>query len=331
MSFRRFALLPCAVGALFLGHAHAALAWSCVAAATPAMTTTPGCLHGAPARSGDLLLVPRICRTTLQGKTFDRHTVDIRNGATGARVGQASLPPIEPKPGAPLGEVGQVLGGALPLLVYAGGIGAIDAKASRIELVFESETGLNAVARAGEVLALAEKMAPDKQFPKGGVEWTVLDYGSGEILGQLQLAGPPAEAVELRATSGAGMEATLYRSAGGKRMALVAQVRDAAGKATGAAMKAKVTEVPVVSRVPMVAGCALLAAADAVRADVAGLAVSEEAARNVAAPAPSGRAKVADPAACVAILQPDARGETFGWFTAAKGKAELRAARCQTP
>jgi len=308
------------------------LAWSCTAGDAPAMATTPGCVHGAPARSGDTLLIPRICRTSLQGKTFDRHTVDIRNATTGARVGQASLPPSEPKAGAPLAQVAQILGGPWPLLVHPGGIGAVDAKASRIEAVFESDSGLNAVARLGDVLTIVEKMLPDKQFPKGGLEWTVLDYGAGEMLGQLQLAGGPAEAVALKATTGGGIEAALYRSVAGKRFALIAQVIDSAGKhAADAAMRAKVVEVPGLSRPPAAAGCAVLATAAAIRVDVLGFSTSDDPARNAPAVASAGHASVTSASTCLAILEPDTRGDTFGWFAAAGGKAELRAVHCRNP
>ena len=305
-----------------------AWAWTCAAADLAAMTAAPGCVHGAPVRSGDLILVPRICRVVMGAKSLDRHTVDLRNAATGARVGQASLAPVDVVAGARMPAVANVLGGPLPLLLHGAGIGAIDTKSGHIESVFDSETGLLAVARAGEVLAIVEKMPPDKHFPKGGVEWTVLDYGSGELLGQLQVAGPDAEGVELRATAGKGLETTLLRRVGAKWVALVAVVRDQAGKnlAVDGALSAKLREAAAPTPVSGT-GCAVLAAAQALRADLPAFAVSEDPARGSAAAAAS-KVPVSATAACLALIEPDARGESFGWFAPAQGKAELRAVHC---
>lgn len=306
-----------------------AWAWTCAAAEQAAMTAAAGCVHGAPVRSAELVLVPRVCRIVMGAKTLDRHTVDVRNATTGARVGQASLAPVEVAAGSPMPAVANVLGGPLPLLVHGAGIGAIDTKSGHIESVFESDSGLLAVARAGEVLAIVEKMAPDKHFPKGGVEWTVLDYGSGELLGQLQVAGPDADGVELRVTAGKGLETTLLRKFGAKRVALVAAVRDQTGKnlAVDGALTAKARDAALPT-VGAGTGCAVLAPGDSVRGDLPAFSVAEDPARWSAA-ACTSKAAVSGTAACLALIEPDARGESFGWFAPAQGKAELRAVHCR--
>jgi len=201
---------------------------TCVFAATAALTLTPGCDYGVPVRSGAHLIVPRVCRLAVEGKHYDRHGVDVRDGATGARIGQAALPPVLVAPGRPMPRVGALLGGAYPLLVHHTGIAVIDAKAGRAEAVFEAPAGLVAVARRGEILAVAEVVPAEKGAP-AGLEWTVLDFGAGELLGQLQLEGTALTGLGLRGGAGTPLEAVLEREQQGRPIEWVAEIRNSSG------------------------------------------------------------------------------------------------------
>ena len=199
-----------------------------VAPASSPMAALAGCVHGAPVRQGDLILVPRVCHLTVNGVQLDRRTVDVRNGETGARVGQTSLPqaPVSPTQFSP----GTILPGDPPLLVYPGGIAAIDARANRAEVSFEPQGKLVGAARHGDLLFVAEQQPPDKNFANGSLALTVIDQEAGEVLGDLQIAGIALDSLALRTTQGKGVELALTRQEKGKPVELVAPLRDAAGK-----------------------------------------------------------------------------------------------------
>lgn len=312
----------------------AARTWTCTEApGGAAMAATAVCDYGAPARSGEHLLVPRVCRVPVQDKLYDRHGVDIRHGTTGARIGQASLPPLLAKPGSPLPVVGSVLGGADPLLVFAAGIAAIDPRAGRAEAVFEAETGLVAVARRNEVLAVVERLAPGGAFPRGGLEWTVLDYGAGVVLGQLQLAGTALDSLGVRGKTGLGLEAFLTRTDQGKAIEIVAEVLDAQGKpvAKDDVLTAKVrpvatTAVPARGS-PSATSCPSTPPALAILVGAGGLVVSADPARQRATPPTTEQAQAG--AGCLGVFEVNEKGHGFAWFAPDAGRRELRPVVCR--
>ncbi len=313
-----FLLLP--------GLAHA-LDCAPVPASAP-MAALPGCVHGAPVRQGDLILVPRVCHLVVSGASVDRRSVDVRHGDTGARVGAVSLPPapLPPEQFVP----GAVLPGDPPLLVYPTGIAAIDPRANRAEVSFDAEGKLVGVARLGDLLLVVEAQAPDKQFVTGSLALTVMDQDAGEVLGDLQLAGTALEAIALRPTTGKGAELVLTRQEKTQLVELVAPLRDAAGKSLvhKGALAARV--LPVKPLPPTPTGCALLATSHSALLAHAPVLVHDG--KLEVAP-PPGLAVVTTPPtdACAvvgALAGSGAEPIGMAWFDRA-GKPQLQAVRCK--
>jgi len=317
-----------------------AQAGECKPGSGTTIAALPNCDYGVPARSADLLLVPKICRTPVEGKLFERQAVEVRS-VTGARIGQAALPAVLVQEATPMPHPGVLLGGAYPLLVSANGIAVLDARAGRAELVYEPTGKLLGVARLGEVLAIVELIAPDEHFPNGAIEWTVLDYGASEVIGQLQLAGQDLDGLSLRPTAGGGIEAVLERQLPArakepaKKIEVVAQVRDGQGKtaAPGATLVAKVqTLTRVATRVASwtVAGpgqCGLLPPTTTILMGQPRLVVGSVEARSVKL---AGGESLAAPGpdACLAVQELDDKGNAWAWFRTTTGARELRPQRC---
>ncbi len=297
------------------------------------MAALPGCVHGAPVRQGDLILVPRVCRLSVEGTGVPKHeverrTVDVRNGETGARVAAVSLPmgPIAADQFVP----GTVLPGEPPLLVYPTGIAAIDPRANRAEVSFEAQGKLVGAARLGDLLLVVEAQAPDKTFGNGSLALTVIDQEAGEVLGDLQVAGMALDALALRGTTGKGAELALVRQEKGKSVELVAPLRDAAGKSLvkkGALAGRVQPFTPAVATPP---GCVLLPASSSALVARSLLTVRDgKLERDV----PGGLSVVTTPAtdACFAVgglAQTGAEQTGMAWFDRA-GKAQLQAVRCK--
>ena len=144
------------------------------------------CRYGAPVVVNRTLFVPKACRLPLAGKTIERHAVELRDATTGKKIGQASLP-AKPAHSAQAPAPGALIGGPYPLFVWSGGIAAIDVSSKRARVVFEPTGRLAGVARYGEVLSIVDRLPMSTKLPTGGLEWTVLDFGAGELLGQLHL------------------------------------------------------------------------------------------------------------------------------------------------
>ncbi|MFZ4580375.1 MAG: hypothetical protein ACOYOB_18480, partial [Myxococcota bacterium] len=217
-------LLP---GLLVLSPARAH-AWTCQPVAVAPMASMPGCDYGVPVRSEGRLLVPRVCRVDVGTQKVERHTVEVRNALTLERTLQASLPASPVREGRPMPAVGQILGGPYPLFVHAGGIAAIDARQGRLEPVFEPTGRMRGVARWGDVLALVEEL-PKAEGVEASLAWTILDYDSGQVLGEVPLAGTGLSALTVRKV-GDTIEAAVVRELKGQRGEWVAVVRDKDGK-----------------------------------------------------------------------------------------------------
>ena len=157
-----------------------------------------------PVVSGRHLLLPRVCRMPFEGRTVERHTVEIRDANHGRRLGQASLPPVD-APATPM-RVGGLLGGPYPLYVWSGGVALVHAGVRKLELALQPEHGVIAgFARGGEILAVAERQPPEAHFPSGSITWTVLDFGQGIELGSLQIAGSEVLAMGVEPPSAKGV------------------------------------------------------------------------------------------------------------------------------
>ena len=233
MSNRSYCLLVMLLACAPLSAARAGTAarptLTCKVAGKPIARASSACEHGLPAVIGRILLVPRACRIPMDGSAVDRHSIEIRDAKTGAKRGQTSLPARPADPKSPPPRVGALIAGAYPLYVFSGGIAAVDPGQRKAELVLESSTKLLAATRHGEVLGVVDTAAPSKTFPKGAVEWTVVDFGSSEMLGQVTVAGAGVDGLGFTA-SGAALEAWLLRKADGKAIELHAAARDAKGK-----------------------------------------------------------------------------------------------------
>ncbi len=238
-TFAQYRHFPVFLCGLLLGIPGRAAATPPCQDVGPWLAATTGCDYGAPVRSGTSLLVPKVCRIAMGGKNVDRHTVEVRN-STGAKLGQASLPPTPADTNWP--QPGFVLAGTPPLLVVPAGIAGLELRTGTAEFVYEPQGTLIAVTRQGDLLALAERVqAPiqpgqnkavlaKNQPNQGAVEWTVLDLDAGTIVGQQHLAGPELEGLGWQQTAQGQVEAVLVRTAQGKRLEIAAVVVDAAGK-----------------------------------------------------------------------------------------------------
>ncbi|GEM_PF-4459145 len=206
------------------------LAVVCTVGARTAARTVGACAFGAPVAVGKVILLPKACRLPLDGGFVDRHTIEVRDAKTGAKRGQSSLRPKRATKTTPLPAVGQVIGGAFPLYVFSGGIAAVDPTTRKADLVLESSGTLAAAAQYGEVLAVVDTIGASNTFPKGALEWTVIDFGSSEMLGQQRIAGTGLDAVGLGKEKGK-LVAWMRRRAKGKNIEIYAAVRGKNGKA----------------------------------------------------------------------------------------------------
>lgn len=195
--------------------------------------TMSTCRYGVPVVVGKVLFVPKACKIPIGKRVITRHTVELRDLATGRKQGQASLPAVRipaasaaktaiPKPGA-------LIGGPYPLFVHDRAIAAIDASSRRARVVFEATGTIAGVARYGELLAIVERLPKAGKRPAGVLEWTVLDFGAGEILGQSHLAPTQLLDVGLGKEGGQLVSWLGVKSAKGSAD-LVAPVRTKAGK-----------------------------------------------------------------------------------------------------
>lgn len=336
-------------------------AFSCVAglwlqapsalASSPAMEcSAPGravargssaCQYGLPAVIGRVLLLPKACRIPMDGGAVDRHTIELRDSKTGKKRGQTSLAASPAQKGTPAPTVGALIAGAYPLYVFAGGIAAVDPGRRKAELVLQSEGRLLGATRFGEVLAVADRIvaaAPTKGGKTGSAvatEWTVVDFGSGEMLGVARLKGDIVEGMGFTKSS-AALTAWLRRSHAGKSAELVAKVRDKAGKATQKggqlAAKGQPAAATSASALPLTVGknqVAVFSSADTVLIAKPPVVVIAGTVTTYAT-AKQRLAKAVALPDLRAVVGAGAGRPHFGWFaaTAGKGMATLRPIQC---
>lgn len=319
--------------ALTLAALVPADAWALECAPVPGTSAMPAmtsCVHGLPVRQGELLLIPRVCRLTVAGKPVERHTVDVRHGETGAKIGTASLPPQAPGSGPAV--PGTVLTGEPPLLVTPEGIAAVEPRRGVVEPSFTPEGRLVGVARRGDVLVVVEALAPDKTFPAGSLALTAMDQEAGELLGEAHLAGTSLATLELRGGTGKTLDVWLGRQEKDKAMVLAVPVRDAAGKALAknGVLSARLQAV-VGGAVAAGPGCPMLGAPDVVMVGESKLTVADgrvkAATGQLAATWVPGAA--GDTCAAVTATGTGDTATSAAWIQTAGSGAALQIARCR--
>lgn len=109
--------------------------WSldCTSKSPPLLVAVAACDYGVPVRSGEFLLVPKVCRLETADGAVDRHAADVFNARTGARVGQAGAGTTKTAKDKPLQRVGVILNSNLPLLAWAGGIAKLQPRTAQAE------------------------------------------------------------------------------------------------------------------------------------------------------------------------------------------------------
>ena len=304
---------------------------NCKVTGAPLIRATAACQYGLPVLVGPVLLVAKACRIPMPEGAVARHAVEIRDPATGKRLGQASLPATPATADGKVPTVGAVLGGAFPLYVFTGGIGAIDFAAKRAELVFEPSGRLMALSRAGEVLAVVDALPADATFPNGSLEWTALDFGKGEMLGQARLAGGDVDDAALIQRAD-GLYAVLDVTGKKGPVTLAARLRDKAGKATTSAglLRPKVEPrrkaVVAAAASSAAATCPVVVVSDSVRTAHPALAIADRDAKPASASI-TGWLVIAPTAKCLAASAPGAKGAAWAWMDEGKG-AVLRRLTC---
>lgn len=318
-----------ALVALVLGAARPALAQQCAVGAQVYTTALSTCAYGLPQVDGDFVLIPKVCRHELAGRAVWRRSVEVKQLATGQKVQQASLPPQDATATA-LPVVGQLWPGAPALLVYPQGIAAIDPKAGSAEPVHEPTGPLVAVARSGDLLALVEQL-PAKGKDKGGFEWTVLDLGAGELLGQVHFGA--GEVADLRWSrdgkkSAATATCKVADAKGAtKWIELTVAVTDASGKSAvrDQALEPKVSPAKAPGSAEQPSGVPTVSADPSARPDMDALRVEANSPVRVARPlVPVTCTPHAPGATCLAIVGTAAPGRWLAWVQPASGARELR-------
>ncbi len=318
--------------------------------ATPVKTSDPcssagklvtrassACAYGLAAIVGPVLMVPKACRIPMGEGAVDRHSVEIRDAKTGKRRGQASLTATAVQPNSPPPRVGALIAGDYPVYVFSGGIAAIDPARRKAELVLESSGALLGAVRHGEVLSVVDGVAASKAFPNGASEWTVIDFGSGEMLGQVAIAGRALDGLGFTAEA-TGLVAWLRRPLRDKTVELFATVRDKSGAAVSkdGRLRAKIRDVgkaselalplpPTPKRTPLFTSTEpVLVARPPVMVSAGRIAVHGTMRTRFVA-------KTADDQqAPRAVVQAKANGPQFAWFAPQQPGAtpSLRAVKC---
>lgn len=326
----------CLLSGLLAMSPARAHAWTCQPVAVAPMASMPGCDYGVPVRSEGRLLVPRVCRVDVGTQKVERHTVEVRNALTLERTLQASLPASPVREGKPMPAVGQILGGPYPLFVHAGGIAAIDARQGRLEPVFEPTGRLRGVARLGDVLALVEEL-PKAEGVEASLAWTILDYESGQVLGEVPLAGTGLQGLAVRKV-GDVVEAVVEREIkgqSGRPGELVVVVRDKDGKprlGKDGALEVQWRQIATAKGQTVQAAaatCPLLDEAAAVLVDAPALVLSADPTRAHVATSTVQAQTQGLTGMCAAMLPPAEEGRALVWLDLGAGKLELRRVDCR--
>lgn len=309
----------------------AAASPSCQGVGSAVLTAREGCRFGLPAQIGTHLLVPKVCLIPMGKEAVIRHAVEIREAATGRRVGQASLPAQKAALTATLPALGTLLAGEIPLYVWEGGIGAINPASKRAVPVFEPTGRLAAVALHGQVLAVVDALPADAVFPAGSLEWTVLDFGSSTLLGQARLAGTGIDAIGYEA-QGSALTATLGRLKGGKLQVLRAPIHGADGKVAVAngLLKPALSQgaAPTASAPKAAPGCPVLPARTSAIVGKAALVVQGKAVTLHPEEGRTNARLTGGPAGCAVSTVPDSAGAAWAWVGGDK-EAALHKLRCK--
>ncbi len=308
---------------------NAAFALDCTSKSPPMLVAVAACDYGVPTRSGEFLLIPKVCRLETVDGAVDRHAADVFNARTGTRVGQAGAGTTKTTKDKLLQRVGVILNSNPPLLAWAGGIAKLQPRTAQAESLFESDGELQGVILRDDLLAVADRLPPSRQHAKGAIEWTILDLSAGEIMGQATLAGQKTWALQFRAEKARAVTGVIVVESEGKRYETTALLRNDAGKAAAKDGAIKpVTTPAATAAAPLVAkDCGVLHANDAALLLQPSLVVSSAPDRAVAAKSDLG-VKFTDAARCLATVELDAQGNGFAWFDSG-GVRDLRSVQCK--
>ncbi len=294
----------------------------CAPAGVTLTLAARACSYGLPVIYEGLVLIPKSCRLELAGKPIDRHSVEVRTVTNGSRIGQASLPP-QPASGSQPPDPGAILAGTPPLLVLGAGIAAIDGRKGSADLVFEAQGVLLGAARTGDLLALAERLPPDKSG-KAKIEWTILDLEAGALVGEATTSGTAIAGMSL-VRSATGVRASLDLGSDATSVHIEAQVLDATGKSVVKDGQLAVVAGPKPARaVPTGAiGCPVIAASTSVV--VARMAAVRPDATRL--PPSVANQPWRSPEACVAIIETPGH-QRLAWLRNATGDLQLVSVSC---
>jgi hypothetical protein len=194
-----------------------------------ATSLKPGdCVWGAPLQVMDQWLVPRTCRVSLPAEAGKPAKVMLRQGIEVAGTGRTIYLPATDAPASGLPAPGQWLAGEPPLLVFPSGLAAIDVRRGQGEWVLQADGQLAAVARSGDVIALADRIAAVGKQP-AVVEFSAVDIGKGIDFGAAVTKDAPVVGLEVSTTNdGLKLLATL-QTPKGLALATMA-LADASGK-----------------------------------------------------------------------------------------------------
>lgn len=200
---------------------------------TPLAIKPGDCAWGAPLQSGPQWLLPKVCRVALPASGGKPAQVMIRHGVEVVGTGRNLYLPATPwtqAADAPLPAPGEWLAGEPPLLVLPEGLAVFDLRSNRAEWVLEADGALAAVARDGDVIALADRIAAAGKQP-ALVEFSAVDIGKGLDFGAVVTKDSPVlDLAVVRTDRALSMHATL-ETPKGRALAQIA-LTDATGKQT---------------------------------------------------------------------------------------------------
>lgn len=200
---------------------------------TPLQIRPGDCAWGAPLQLGLQWALPKVCRVALPASAGKPAQVMLRHGVELVGTGRnLYLPATTWTQGvdAPLPAPGEWLPGEPPLLVLPEGLAVVDARSNRAEWVLQADGALAAVARDGDVIALADRIPAAGKQP-ALVEFSAVDIGKGVDFGAVVTKDSPVLELGLVRTGQALTMQAVLETLKGRALATMALL-DAAGKPT---------------------------------------------------------------------------------------------------
>jgi hypothetical protein len=297
--------------------ATATAMWNCIPAAGVAIRALPGCNYGVPVRAGDKLLVPRACRLQVAEKTVERHTIEIRLAATGASVGQASLPAAGAVSTASLPVPGIVLPATPMLYAWPGGLAALDLATRTLEPALAPDGTLLAVAVRGDRVVVVEGSDASKW------QVTALDLEHESVIGEATVQAPPPNGLAWTA-AGDAVEVTVAGTNSWSRLIVTLPTGAPQGPPPPLSIRRLAVPAPRPASAP---NCPWVPARDAtVFNELAPMPSNPSVITYWAAPDQGARLNGGGDR-CTAVVAADATGRAFAWTATASGP-QLRPVTC---